>query len=540
MFKVLIVDDDISARARLKNLIDWHKCGYIICGEATNGSNAIQLIENDRPDIVITDMSMPVMDGVELIEHIGQNHPGIKVVALSGYDDFEYVRNSMKKGAIDYILKHQLNEQVLVNVLKSIAGSIKKSRDEISQMQQIQEQVTIGKDVLKQGFINQLVNGGITDRTEIERTISSLGIELDVGNLALVIAEIDDFLFIKEKYSGKELRNLIQSFLDISQKILSGWGKALISHVENNRFVMIFSLGKIHSDLYIYHQLVSVVDSIKLNIKRFLNITASYSISNVFNDISETQKYYREAEKLLLDKFFKGKDKIIREETNDDGTKKKFLSLDIKDIKNLERMLKCLERQKVNEYIEHIFNGFVPAGINYKSVQMICAELVNIVNKIAREVGIDIAAIYSNNEVPYNELLKYETIMDMKQWISGVYERLITILESQNIKAEYSELTKSTIEYINRNYNRNISLNDAAEYLGVNSSYLSRVFKEECKRGFVEHLNTIRVEKAKQLIGNTKLKDIVNVVGFNNYNYFFKVFKDITGMTPVEYEETLK
>ena len=109
MFKVLIVDDDVFARSNLKSLIDWEKNGFTIVGEASNGSNAIQLIENEQPDIVITDISMPVMDGISLIGYIEQKYSATKVIAISGYNDFDYVRQSMKKGAVDYILKHKLN-----------------------------------------------------------------------------------------------------------------------------------------------------------------------------------------------------------------------------------------------------------------------------------------------------------------------------------------------------------------------------------------------------------------------------------------------
>ena len=540
MYKLLIVDDDFSTRVKLKAMMDWNKEGFEVCGEASNGLIAIQMLEVCQPDIIITDISMPVMDGIELIEHIEKKHPGIKVIALSGYDDFEYVRKSMKKGAVDYLLKHHLSEKAILSVLKAAVDDIKKEKDENSQIRNMQEQLSVSKDILRNSFLIRLVSGEITDPDEIERNIHSLNIELDTRNLALIISEIDDFLFIKEKYSSQEIKILVQSFLDISRKTLSGNGKTVIFQIDGNKFAIIVSLGKARSDLYIYNQLVSMVDTAKSNIKRFLNITASWSISSIFYNIADIHKYYVEAEKRLQDKFFKGKDKIIREAVEKTESKKDFYRLNIDDEKKLEKMLKCLDLQKVNELIGRIFDEVESCKLNYKSVQMICAELINIVNKVARETGIEAGTLYSSDKIPYSEIQKYETVTDLKKWILDVYGRLINLLKTIDIKPGNSVLTKKAIEYISSNYHRNISLNDAAEHLGVNRTYLSHTFKEECKKGFTEYLNTLRVEKAKQLIGNTRLKDIVPAVGFNNYNYFFRVFKDITGMTPVEYEETLK
>lgn len=100
MIKVLIVDDDSIARTNIKTMIDWNQNGFEICGEAANGEVAIQIIRDSMPDIVITDMSMPVMNGIELIDYIVENFSNIKVIALSGYDEYDFIRQSMKNGAI--------------------------------------------------------------------------------------------------------------------------------------------------------------------------------------------------------------------------------------------------------------------------------------------------------------------------------------------------------------------------------------------------------------------------------------------------------
>lgn len=541
MLNVLIVDDDIITRTNLKALIEWEKYGFEIRGEATNGQDAINVLEDGTINIVITDISMPMMDGIALIEYLEQKHHDIKVIALSGYDDFDYVRQSMKKGAIDYILKHRLEPEILLTALNAATASIMKERQELDQKRNNEEHLMQGRAYLRQKFLNELLYGTINEKSMIESNIHSLNLELDMKNLAVILSEIDDYSFIEERFSIKENAALLQSFTDIVGEILKDTCKAAITHIGKGRFAIILSFGSMRSDLNIYTQMVTIIDRIKISIKRYLNITASFSISRVCEDITQLHEYYNDADRSLVNKFFCGKDKIL---TSNEGKNEKevFLALEIKDERKLVSDLKSLDRQKVRENIEDIFNRIVNLGAGYKSVQMICANLINIVNQVAREVGIEISTVYSSKEMPYANLQKYETILDIKKWMLDTYDSLISILESLNINENYSEYTKKTIEYINKNYCQDIALNDAAEYIGISVSYLSRVFKADCGKGFVEYLNAVRIDKAKVLIenGQDKLKNIVKQVGFNNYNYFFKVFKDVAGMTPLEFEEVYK
>jgi Response regulator containing CheY-like receiver domain and AraC-type DNA-binding domain len=541
MLKVLIVDDDLVARMKIKTLIDWESNGFIISGEATNGENAISSIKSEPTDIVITDMNMPIMDGVGLVGYIYDNYPSIKVIALSGYDDFEYVRKSMKKGALDYILKHRLSGDILLSVLRSACDIIDKERQQHDRNKMIQEHLSAGKNALKRDFIHQILQGAIRDRDDIAKKIDSLQLKIGMSNIAVVIVEIDDYSFLMEKYTLHESEAFLQAFNDIVQKVLSECEKAEIEHLDNGRFILMISFPNTHSSLHTYQELTRIVERIQTNVKRYLNITASFSIGNICNDISNIAEFYNKAAALLQNKFFLGKGGIFR--TYDPVKQnKKILTLDSTDEKSIIQALKTLEYPNIKSATDGFFNRLVEQHADIKSIHMICAELINIANRFARDNGIDIESIFSSNDMPYNKLQKYETIEDIKAWILSVYEKLIMLLPSVGIGSGYSVNIKKAVEYIQKNYMKSISLNDTADFIGVSSSYLSHSFKESCGIGFTEYLNNLRIEKAKRLIknGNIKLKDIVNEVGFYNYNYFFRVFKEITGMTPLMFEKNCR
>jgi two-component system response regulator YesN len=533
MIKVMIVDDDSIARTNIKILIDWEKNGYEICAEAMNGEEAIQLIAETRPQIVITDMSMPVMDGITLIDHLSKNHPQTKVVVLSGYQEFDYVRKSMKYGAVDYVLKHTLNAQVLLEILNAAREKLMEELSEQARKSMLEEQINESKTLLRQKFISELVLGTVSDKDEITRKIADLKLEIECRNLAVILFEIDDYNAICEKFSSIEINKLISSVESISAEILKGDVKAVVSHLQDGKFVIVVSFGNIRSDLHIYNFIITTISRIRSSIKRYLNITACFSYSKTFIDIADIRKYFREAEIALQDRFFRGKDQII-DRSRCAGLYNGYINLELAEEKSIIEALKARDHNKIEECLDKVFSKIIVNKLSYNSVQMICAELINIVNRVARETDIDIKKVYSDKDIPYDSMRKMETLIEMREWIFRSYTRLADIIGEIKANDSYSEYTKKAISYIQKNYTQNVSLNEAAEHIGISSSYLSRVFKEDCGIGFVEYLNNIRVGYAKQLIETEglKLKDVAKRVGFNNYTYFFKVFKDVLNVTP--------
>lgn len=530
MLRVLIVDDDFTARSNIKTMFDWNENGFMICGEASNGKVALEMIKEEQPDVVITDMKMPLLDGVGLIQYISRCYPEVKCIALSGYDDFEYVKHSLKNGAVDYLLKHKLDNAALITVLKA-------ARETINREHKVVEEFRESREILRRDFLKRLVLGEINARKSIKEYCAKLDINLDQGNLALAVGAIDDYKLIKERFSQTEAARFVASLSDLIEEILKDMGSASLTFVEDGKFVIMFNFGSVRSNLYIFNHMETTIKRIRTSIKRYLNVTACFSLGQLFSDPGDTATFYASLEKNLNRKVIDGKDHVFYEsKPMDNGMD--FLNLDVKDEKCILLAVKAGDMEQIELQLDGIFEKITKSRVNYKSVQMICGELISIISRVAREAGIDMKEIFNNQEIPYEEMKKHETIMDVKTWITGAYERLINLLAQAEISESFNAATRQAIKYIRKNYTEDISLNQAAAAIGVNSSYLSRVFKEDCKIGFTEYLNNIRVAQAKYLMERTdgKLKEIVSKVGFNNYTYFFKVFKMVVGVTPVEYK----
>ncbi|TVY07884.1 response regulator transcription factor [Paenibacillus cremeus] len=541
MLKVIIVDDDAVSRTDLKTMIDWEREGFYIMGDAHNGNHAIQLIQKDPPDLVITDINMPGLNGIGLIEYLEQTLPQVKIIALSAYDDFDYVRQSMKNGAMDYVLKHRLDAKFLIDILNIVKRSIFSYRSELDRQSDIHKELKTSKAVLQQQFILKLLEGGISEGEEIVHKLSGFEMKLESENLMVTVAEIDDFRLLEDKFTSKEVDVLLQAFMEISKAILTDWEKSVIVPMAKGRFAIIFSLGHLKSTMYVYNALYTCLNRIRSEIKKYLNITACFGVSKVCAEITQLPQAYKQADAILKDKFYKGKNGIFIESTPP-SKNDSFFCLDIKDEKAIYAALRNSDEKDLMKRLDDIFDKIASQRLGSQSTQMICAELINIVNKVCKDTGMEISKLYTSEDIPYNLIQKYETLMDIKAWIVNLYNQLLIMLKLMKLGSGLSDITKKAVEYIHRNYGSDFSLKDAADFAGASSSYISRLFREECRMGFAEYLTHVRVEHAKQWIenGDLKLKEIVSRVGFNNYNYFFKVFKEVTGMTPLEYETHIK
>ncbi|HEX2952628.1 MAG TPA: AraC family transcriptional regulator [Bacillota bacterium] len=356
-----------------------------------------------------------------------------------------------------------------------------------------------------------------------------------------VAGEIDDFTILKERYSGSELDALIRSFIDMATAVLNDSAKALIAMVGEGKFVIAFSFEDLHSSQNIYDQVFKTINRLKATIKRYLNITACFGMTGICNEIDQLNQYYQRAEQILSKKFYEGKDRILFDATVAEVIPT-IQMLDIKEEKQLLELAKSGAKKELLALIGDIFDQIQRERPNPSATRMVFATLINIVNKVARDSGLQTTTIFRENQDPFEQLKRFDTVNEVRDYIQRIYEGLFETMALYCISQQYDEVTKQALDFMNKNFHEDLSLTEIAGYVGVNSSYLSRKFKKDCGKGIVEYLNALRITRAKQLMeeGDKSIKEIAFEVGFNNYNYFFKVFKDTLGMTPLEYEKAVQ
>ncbi len=539
MIKVLIVDDEAIARINLRCLVNWEREGYIICGEADNGYDALKKVQELSPDIIFADMNMPGMNGVEFIKEVIKILPSIRILAFSSFDEFEFVRQSLKEGAVDYLVKHKIDTKSLLSILKSEKETIKKELVKTQKMNRIMAMASSGRALVQKNVIMNLLNGYIEEN--FEQIMKEYDISLDDRNLIISVAQIDSFYQYREKFTTQEFAGFLQTIENIFQNICSEIGKTVYVHMEDGKFVFIMSFADTASESHINSRSVANVCKIKDTVKRFLNITMSFGISNICPSFAKISEYYIETTTILENGYYKGSNYISKknEFANNDSSNN-LAGLTISEEKEIIINIRGLHREKVIELIESIFNNLKEKKVSFDTIKIVSIEFINILKRMIKELDMEQESEYHFSGNLYEDIKIYRTIDELMEWFKLLYSSLLDIIEKNKKNDNFSAVVKKAVDYILKNYYKDISLSYVSEQINVSPQYLSKLFKEENGKSFTSYLNNLRIDHAKTMMKEgIELKEVAHKVGFNNYTYFFTVFKEITGMTPQQYEKKI-
>jgi two-component system response regulator YesN len=533
MLKVMIVEDDIFDYTHLKNIIDWNQEGFQISEQIKNVEAAEKALAEEKIDIIITDMKMPGKSGADLIKFAAENYPEIKSIALSGYKEFDYVKKSLKAGAEDYILKHELRQDSLKKLLIGIKVKIIEN-NQVKNSDIFEESFFVDqKNILIQNFAEKLVRGHFNSKQDLKKQIELLSINFKLKNIVITVGQFDNYQDLQQKYSGSKLLNIKRSFINMADEILKENGSSFAVLKDEKNFLFLFSFED-NSELKINNSTTSAINRIKSALKNYLNITASFAVSKILPTPLEIAENYQQTAELLENKFYQGQDMIVYQNQNNRIDNQTF-NLDIKREKLLVKYVEEKNTDALLNELDDLFAEIARIKPGLSVLKMTLISLINIVNSSIKDKSLNAERIFEEKGNPYQKLENLSSLTEFKVWIFRTYKNLLRELEEKN---NYSTLINQTLLFLDRNYQKDLTLSQVAEEIGVSYSYLSRKIKEECGLGFSDYLNQLRIKKAKEMIrsGDKNIKEIVNLVGFNNYNYFFKVFKDLEGMTPSEYE----
>lgn len=540
MIKVLLVDDELLIRTNLKLMLDWSRLGFAVCGEAANGIEALALAERERPDLIVSDIRMPRMDGLELSRELARRFPRVKLIVLSNFDDFDYVKGALQNGAVDYLLKHRLNEAELTAALMRAKEQLPGSSGTEGGQQAADKPNANHMLALKKTFIVQLIAGFAYSQAELDMHIGMLRLKLDTRNVVPVIVSVDDYRTRLSDASLKATELLQYSIVNIAEEILNEAGNGAFSHMNDEKFVILFSFPHVRSEAEIERSLHEAIARISNCLRAFLNISVSFSIGPMCVRIAELPGSCRQAEAQMKERFYRGKNVILKNNPlhRDNDV---IAGLDIGLEKQLTSSLKRHDSQAVTDVIEHVFSRIQSDSLSLESSQIIFNDLLSLLHRVAKENRIELAALYPDQTPPHESLSRFETLDEVKRWFAalfGLYFQL-SLPDQEN---HYSDYARKAIHYIRNHYGENISQADAADYAGISSTYLSTIFKNEVGLGFSEYLCDVRLGSAKAYLeeGQTDMKDIARLCGFNNYNYFFNTFKKKIGVTPGEYAKQAK
>lgn len=508
MLKVLIVDDEPWVLEGLRTMIDWEKYGFEVCGEARNGSEAMRLIQEYKPELVLTDINMPVINGLELITQLNElmSKPP-KFVVLTGYNDFKYARTALQQRVNDYLLK-PIDDEEIESLLSRITPMI---RNEIASNQEHDKK----QFFIVNNIVNRLIQGEYNENLEL-LTQSTLKLQANAELMCILIEPATSMNPSHPRivdYFPKECTRFFQD--------------------RSGRIGIILESASVGND-----SLDAIVNQIRSDIAEQLHEPILLTISTRMVGVCSIREIYMQALDVWKRKTHQQKKGIFyyselralkKKEHHEDHFK---MLLDKVLANDIEQVQPC---------VIEVFVFFVENLLTIEIVQAQVAHLeLTICTLIAQMNGapdtmmIKLQQEYGN----LGELNDYYALSRYVQSLCMLATVYLSELEQQN---ERNTMYK-VIQYVDREFRSKLKLQDLARQFHINSTYLGQLFRKETGQGFSEYLNAKRIEEAKSLLKRTQLKisDIAMQVGFSNTDYFIDKFKLIVGVVPSIYKNENK
>lgn len=537
MYKLLVVDDEYNIRDGIVNAVPWEMCDVVVVGEAGNGVEALKKVEETMPDIVITDINMDDMNGLEFADNLKQKYPHIKVIILSGYDEFEYAKRALQLKVFSYLLKPVLPNE-LIKIVREVIEEIQAEVRLKEKVFNLESAIKINKEVVLERLLNDLVNGNISKRGDLEERLSLADIQMNKKLYSCLIFDVDGYYDLIEGYGIERVHIMLQCIRevinDIFRKEYGIW-----SFIDGAGNIISIVGGETGGKGRILKNIVENIEKLKQTIKNSMNVTNTVAIGGLYSNIMEVFKSYTEAMKALDFKVVAGKDCIIHIDDVNSISGGRFSYP-----KDKENAILCSLNEdddlKIRSSIEYFFKEIGSRSYLKEHMRISIMELFAVIARKFMDLGVDIHKLYERDLVdPYLVIERFDTAEEVKNWLTNVVMGCVNELRKDRLNNVKSVIRKAQ-EYIESNYTRSdFSLNSIAKHVYLNPAYFSKLYKKETSETYMEFLTGLRIEKAKSLLKETNIKtaDIGTAVGYPNSQYFTTLFKKVTGITPVEFRE---
>lgn len=515
-YKLILVDDEDDVRGRILSKIK-DDSGFVVVGKAGNGYDALELIEEHSPHIVLTDIKMPFINGIELAKIIKRDYPTTKVAFISGYDEFDYAREAIEQNVLSYLTKPITSNDIDV-FLSKVKKQLDEERLELESIASIKEKYDEILPIIGDSYLSSLLLTSSITKSNLEK-LKFYGVDVGEGKYLTCMLEVDQIY-------KREISEIEKYKVRINEILKSKFKQYNNSHslVIPDGIVLIVNLdSKTVKDVdYILFEVIKTVED-------FLKVDIKIGVSKVFDNFNKLPDSFRNAKKALGYGQILDLSRIIYSNELDNIDKEKSLDT-IDDIFDIENIIKYGSNKSVDTAINRIKRKLVDQKELFAvKNNIIIIKFANLLIELAGDVEPDII----------NRLSKLKTI---DSFIENISKRIreIRVKDLNNQKSRTEKMLEATIAYIVNNYSDPmLSLEKVCSEMNVSVSHLSMLLKKKKGITFNKFLIKTRLDEAIKLLKTTDMKiaDISNVCGYNEVYYFSHSFKKYIGAPPGEYRK---
>lgn len=532
MYKVMIVEDEIPIRNIIVKIIDWNQLGFELVYQADNGQMALAYLETNSVDLVITDISMPFMDGLELCKHISEFWPDTTIVILSGHNEFNYAQKAISLGVSNYLLK-PVTKASFSETLTEIRSEMDEKHTARKDLDFLRKQYHQSKDVLKNKFFNNLIMGynqnNLYDHKEIvEENLTASGYIV----ASLILEDVkNDF----EGFWGKDRPLLEFAVLNLITELFNEINQDIVFIGPGNQICLILKL--IDNNDVEYSSIIQALERICRLVDELFGINATIGVSGICESFSDLNFAYGEAVTALEYRVLEGSDRVIIK-SNMEGKSSYTVTRLEEQLTRLEYSIKVGDHSGTKKIITYIFSV-----INYEQID------INGFRTFLMQIAITILKSYNDIETKeekdifdyqiFSQLFEINDFEEIKLYLINLcneFSNKISIIREDEEENHVNE----AIAYINDHYQDPVlTVESLCKVLFLSAGHFSRLFKKSTGVTFVDYLTKVRIDQAKYLLANTgqKMYEISINIGYEDPNYFSYNFKKQTKMTPSEWRK---
>ena len=535
MINVIVVDDEYLIRQRIKRCIDWNALGFHIAGEASNGKEALVLVDSVKPKIAVVDINMPYINGLEFAHIVKEKYPKMKVVILTGYGTFEYAQEALRAKVDEYLLK-PINSEQLRRVVKEIRRQVEKENEAEARIHSLEIKSRQGNEALKEKFVQLLLDGRIKEIEKHTQDLSTYCTSLQPYRLRVIVIEIDGHL--KSDWNQKEkqlwnfaVRNIFAEIFK-NNHIDAEW-----SYDAKGRTVLILNGS------YKNGEFLCIIDNARELVLKHLNFSVTAGISRVYDGYEKIGLCYNEAEEAVISKILFGCNSTVCYDSLKEGILNKNINITIRQ--SLLLNMRTRNTTMLFREIENFLDSAKEKKYGVDLIRLFMSEFIVGMEQYILESQIEGVESYSENYNIHELLAKFESTEEIKAWCHAF---IANVFRKANFSPEGSNKNNIDIanrikEYIDLHYkHKELSLESLVGELYLNPCYISSVFKKVTELSIKDYITAKRMEKAKELINSTQLSllEISDEVGYNDPYYFSKRFKKHFGLSPTKFIENVR
>ena len=529
MYRLMLVDDEPEIRDGLLEIINWVQEGFEVVGVAENGLEALQVAQAVSPDLVVTDIRMPFLDGLEMARRMRQMLPTVQFVVLSGYDEFDYARQAIQIQIKDYVLK-PISSDEFVQVLRRVKSHLDEDFAQRSDVITLREHFRSSLPILRELLLTSLLNGGISPG---EASISAGRYELSIESPRYAVA----LMRIGGSIPGKEEQDLSRdpelmrfAVMNIAEEVLQGQTSCHVFHY-NGLIAALFLLKD--EERQPFSQVLDVLETVRQTVRRYLDCIVAIGVSNPCAALQHLHHAAVQAASALDQSALLEDNQVLAIADVEPGSARQLAAEEI-TLRALSNSIKLGNTGEAEDLVRQLMDEARKSKAAFRDYQVYLLEVFLAIIRTGRDMEVEWTDAGEGPGLSLESMLKSRDLEEAEAMLRALCRHLTGSIRDTRLESGRLMVQKA-VEYVSGRYmSSDISLERACRHLHISTAYFSTLFKRETKKTFHQYLTELRMDKAMTLLTGSDLKtaDIALQVGLGDPSYFSYSFKKHFGISP--------